>query len=156
MESLKYFCLLALLFTVTGAGAQSIGTDYLLQRDSLIKLSCQPQEKARVELSIEQLEALDPLSFSLNRDRYYRDLAWGYYRRFMHSQDTADARLSLQTYGQVADKSAERWNRLFLHSLLNECAEAKALLEEHLQNTSPEFHPAANQIKHVKKRCPDL
>jgi hypothetical protein len=50
-------------------GAQSTGIDYMPQRDRLIKRSCQPQEKARVELSIEQLEAFDPLSFSLNRDR---------------------------------------------------------------------------------------
>jgi hypothetical protein len=80
----------------------------------------------------------------------------GLNRRYMHSYDTADAWLSLQTYGRLVDQSAERWNRLFLHSLLHECAEAKALLEAHLQNTPPEYHPAAKQIEHIRKRCPDL
>jgi hypothetical protein len=156
MPNLKYLRIGSLFFTLLLSSTvygQDAGSDYLSLRDSLIKLSCVPQEKAKVELSIEQLEGLDPLSFSLNRDRYYRDLAWGYYRRYMHSKDTADARLSLQTYGQLEDKSAERWNRLFLHSLLGECAQALGLLDEHLQQTPAEFHPKAEYIKHIRDRC---
>jgi hypothetical protein len=156
MPNLKYLRIGSLFFTLLLSSTvygQDAGSDYLSLRDSLIKLSCVPQEKAKVELSIEQLEGLDPKSFGLHRDRYYRDLAWGYYRRFMHSKDTTDVRLSLQTYGQLEDKSAERWNRLFMHSLLGECAQALDLLDEHLQQTPAEFHPKAEQIKHIRDRC---
>lgn len=156
MPNPKHLSITSLFFALLLSSAvygQDAGADYLSQRDSLIKLSCLPQEKAKVELSIEQLEALDPLSFSLNRDRYHRDLAWGYYRRFMHSKDTADARLSLQTYGQLEDKSAERWNRLFLHSLLGECVQAMALLDEHLLQTPDEFHPKPEQIERLRAKC---
>jgi hypothetical protein len=131
----------------------SQNSDYKIYRNSLLKLSCKPFDSLTVAEKINDLIQLDTIQFSQNLDYYYNDLAWAYYRLYLHNKDTAFVRLAIHNYLMQTNHSRDYWNLTFCYFIIKDCENGNLNLQLYIENTPIEFRQPEKEIEQLKKKC---
>lgn len=132
--------------------------DYKVLRDSITKLSCKPFDSITVAQANQDFKNLDISQFDTNLDVYYRDLAWSYYRLYMHNKDTTLLRYSIDAYKKAdelkPDQMTTYWNMASNYFNLLDCETGRFYLNEY-KRVADEKYWNEEQIKRMTMRCDD-
>ena len=91
-------------------------TDYKLYQDSVFNICRIYDDSASLTKSIHQLKDLDTSKIEKNKDLYYRDLGFLYYKFYAISNDTNALANAVAIYQQGLSLNPK--NQLLLHDLI--------------------------------------
>ena len=154
MVSLRWvFCSL-LALSLCSAQAQKV--DYLDIKDSLTYLSCFQASPDTIELSLENLLAVDISSIDTNLSHYYYDLGWAYFFKAAYTKDQSWKDLSdlayYKCYTLDSNYVSSIWNLALRYSNTGECELSKVLIQEYLKRC-PKEYIRQGEVDMIIERC---
>ncbi len=150
MTTKFFYIFILILLTCLTTFAQH--RDYKIYRDSITKLSCKPFDSLTVAQTVYQLKNVDTTNFDSNLNLYYRNLAWSYFRLYLHTKDTLQVKNAIDNYLKVADINKDFWNLSFCYFILNDCSNGNFYLKKYKDNTDKKYWKD-EEIKRMTAKC---
>lgn len=151
---LKFLNTLIFLQICSFSHAQTL--DYKSVRDSLTLPSCGKVDSSTLNLTLHYLENFDPNSVIFNRQLYFHDLGWCYYRLYMKTQNTQCLHKAISAYEKALiikpDYGTCLWNIACCEYLIGNCDQADKYMDRY-KNITEEKYWDRKQMDLFSAKC---